>query len=61
MKVALIGLKGQFDAIDLSKIGTRSLDKIVTELYNGLSNFNKRDFVLDKIELKQIKAIGPAF
>jgi len=61
MKVALIGLKGQFDAIDLSKIGTRSVDKIVTELYNGLSNLNKKDFVLDKIEFKRIKAIGPAF
>jgi len=61
MKVALIGLKGQFDAIDLSKIGTRSVDKIVTELYNGLRNLNKKDFVLDKIEFKQIKAIGPAF
>jgi len=61
MKVAFIGLKGQFDTIDLSKIGTRSVDKIVTELYNGLCNLNKRDFVLDKIEFKRIKAIGPAF
>ena len=61
MKVALIGLQSQFDAIDLSKIGTRSVDKIVTELYNGLRNLNKKDFILDKIEFKRIKAIGPAF
>jgi len=61
MKVALIGLEGQFDAIDLSKTGTRSVDKIVSELYNGLRNLHKKELVLDKIEFKRIKAIGPAF
>jgi len=61
MKVALIGLEGQFDTIDLSKTGTRSVDKIVSELYNGLRNLHKKDLVLDKIEFKRIKAIGPAF
>ena len=61
MKVALISLKGQFDTIDLSKTGTRSVDKIVSELYNGLRNLRKKELVLDKIEFKRIKAIGPAF
>jgi len=61
MKVALIGLEGQFDAIDLSKTGTRSVDKIVGELYNGLRNLHEKELVLDKIEFKRIKAIGPAF
>jgi len=55
MKVALIGLKGQFDAIDLSKTGTRSVDKIVSELYNGLRNLREKELVLDTIEFKRIK------
>jgi len=55
MKVALIGLQSQFDAIDLSKIGTRSVDKIVTELYNGLRNLREKELVLDTIEFKRIK------
>ena len=61
MKIGLIGLKGSFDTIDLSKTGTRSVDKTVSELYNVLRNLHKKELVLDKIEFKRIKAIGPAF
>jgi len=61
MKIGLIGLKGSFDTIDLSKTGTRSVDKTVSELYNVLRNLHKKELILDKIEFKRIKGIGPAF